>query len=90
MRMHGTELEATLICAQLSVRHRRASQVQRRFLFANCMVGSTQLHSLNRPRRMDTKCSNKLDIIGVMEISHYLATLKEVQPFGIGVASAFL
>ena len=41
--------------------HRRASQVPRSFLCENWVVGSTHLHSITRPRRIDPGRSNTLD-----------------------------
>ena len=50
----------------------------------------TSLHSINRPRRTDTRRSNTLDNTDVMEIDRQLATEEDGRPFGIGVTLACL
>ena len=47
--------------------HKSASQVPKHFFSAaNWVVGSTPLRSINRPRRTDTRRSNKLDNTDVL------------------------
>ena len=70
--------------------HKGASQVPRPFRWANCVVGSTPLRSINRPRRTDTRRSNTLDNTDVIEIGRQLATEEDGGPFGIGVTLACL
>ena len=41
--------------------HNSASQVPRPFRWAKWVVGSTALHSINRPWQTDTRCSNTLE-----------------------------
>ena len=47
------------------------------FPIRNLVVGSTPLHSINRPRRTDTRLSNTLDNTDVKEIGRKLATEEE-------------
>ena len=46
-----------------------AAQVPRNFIWANCVLGSTPLHSINRERLIDQR-ENTFDSLGVMEIGH--------------------
>ena len=50
------------------------------FLLANCVVGSTPLHSTKRPRRTDKKRSNTFDSTGVMKIGWYFSIVEEGGP----------
>ena len=54
------------------------------------MVGNIPLHSINRPRRTDTRRSNTFDNTDVMEIGPQLVTEKDGGPFGIWVTLACL
>ena len=54
----------------------------------NWVVGSTPLHSTNRPRQTDTRTDNTLDNTDVIDIGQQLKTEEDGGPFGIGVTLA--
>ena len=56
----------------------------------NWVVGSTPLHSINHPRRTDTRNDNTLVNTDVIEIGRHLTTEEDGGPLGIDMTLAFL
>ena len=56
----------------------------------NLVVGSTPLHSINRPRPTDIRTDNSLDNTDIIEIGQQLTTEEDGGPFGIDVTLACL